>query len=413
MDPSSLFWSSMVTLDDSSITWSRLAEIRNSALPKRVALISEGQLDAWSSLAQSIRQQVDFLLVDHSRADSALIQRLIDAGYTVIRSGTIVAEPVAQSIPSLPGRITVLSSGTTGAPKFVEHSLSSLATMRSLTEQPARTWLVPYAAGTYAWYQLAIIGLTVPDQQLVPIDGADAAGWVEIAARNNVTAISATPTFWRRALLLVEEDSLRALSLQQLTLGGEPVDQSILDRLHELYPAARLSHIYASSEAGACLSVNDGKAGFPASWLDHELRSGVTLSVRDDMLYVRSPFHASGMTDGFIPTGDRVSINNERVVVLGRTDQGFINVGGTKVDAAQVANVLLQHPSVVWARVKGRKAPLIGQMPVAEVVLDDDTLVANDIARWASSALPEAAAPRIVRILDEIPTTSALKSEVS
>ena len=53
----------------------------------------------------------------------------------------------------------------------------------------------------------------------------------------------------------------------QITLGGEAVDQDLLDRLHAAFPHARLTHIYASTEMGVCFSVRDGKAGFPADYL--------------------------------------------------------------------------------------------------------------------------------------------------
>ena len=61
-------------------------------------------------------------------------------------------------------------------------------------------------------------------------------------------------------------DTLARIPFQQVTLGGEPVDQAVLDLLHEAFPSARVSWIYASSEAGASIAVHDGKAGFPEKW---------------------------------------------------------------------------------------------------------------------------------------------------
>jgi hypothetical protein len=43
----------------------------------------------------------------------------------------------------------------------------------------------------------------------------------------------------------------RAISPQYVRLSGEIADQSILDSLHEFYPAARAGHAYASTEATA------------------------------------------------------------------------------------------------------------------------------------------------------------------
>ncbi|MEK8106867.1 hypothetical protein NKG94_20210 [Micromonospora sp. M12] len=91
--------------------------------------------------------------------------------------------------------------------------------------------------------------------------------------RARVDAASGTPTFWRRTLYR-DADALARVPLRQITLGGEPVDQAILDQLREVFPSARISWIYASSEVGASIVVHDGRAGFPVDWLDRETPVG-------------------------------------------------------------------------------------------------------------------------------------------
>jgi acyl-CoA synthetase (AMP-forming)/AMP-acid ligase II len=382
-NPPTFNWNSTVAVDGERFSWTELADAfvaPNDA--RRVAVVAASLFEAWSAFAWAVREQCDFLLVDVTRASDELTTRLTDDGYTVWGGASVIGAPESVATPENE-RVTVLTSGTTGAPKLIAHTLSSLATMRGFADLPARTWMVPYAVGTYAWYQLAMMGLSVPDQQLVAVDGGDATSWVENARTAGVDAISATPTFWRRALLMIDENELRSLDLRQVTLGGEPVDQSILDRLSAVFPRARVSHIYASSEAGALMAVHDGRAGFPKAWLDRSQEGRVQLAIRDDMLQVRSPHRASSVSDDWFATNDRVEIAGDRVFILGRNDTGFINVGGTKVDASHVARVLLDHPSVLWARVKGRKAPIIGQMPVAEVVLTQPEVTSQDIVQWA------------------------------
>ena len=108
------------------------------------------------------------------------------------------------------------------------------------------------------------------------------------------------------------------MPLRQLTLGGEPVDQAILDRLRALFPAARISWIYASSEVGASIVVHDGRAGFPVAWLDRATPGRPTLSLRDGELVIASPHHGVGL-DGPVRTGDRAQIVDDRVLITGRT----------------------------------------------------------------------------------------------
>ncbi len=104
------------------------------------------------------------------------------------------------------------------------------------------------------------------------------------------------------------------------------------------------------------------------------------------------------------------------MLITGRLDRDEINVGGAKVSAGVVRSVLQAHPDVAWATVRGRKAPLVGTMVVADVVLnsrktdDPDALAA--LSRWCQERLPEYGIPRRIKLLDAIPAKETLKSDV-
>ena len=90
----------------------------------------------------------------------------------------------------------------------------------------------------------------------------------KIASEARIERISATPSFLRRLLLHVDPQPLGKY-LSQITIGGEVVDQALLDALHASFPAARITHVYASTEMGSCFAVNDGQAGFPISYISN------------------------------------------------------------------------------------------------------------------------------------------------
>lgn len=390
-----------VAVEGAWVTWKNLAaRCAVDTTAQRTAVVAKPS-ELLATLAAAARDGGDVLLATPDRMTDGLREVVANAGFSFDGS---------PGSPAVRHRITVPTSGTTGTPKLIDHSLASLATMASTTP-PQRTWLLPFAPGTYAWYQLAVLGLTVEGQSLVPVaPTSEPADWQATALASGVDSVSATPTFWRRAYLALGNE-LAQLPLRQITLGGEVVDQPTLDLLAGLFPDAQISHIYASTEAGACMAVHDKQAGFPRSWLDEERRNGVTLRVDDGRLHVRSPF---GTRPGeWIDTGDAVKTTENRVVVTGRIDSSFINVGGTKVDANEVRRTLLEHPDVRWANVRSRQAPVVGEMPVAEVVLDlRSNASSHDLAQWSRERLPEAAVPRIIRVLDEIPMANTGKTEV-
>jgi len=340
------------------------------------------------------------------RAEPALLDALRAQGWQVLAGEALLPAcgPVPEDVA-----IGVITSGTTGTPRVVAHTLTSLTTVRP--GGPARRWVLPFSPGTYAWWQLVTLAAADPAQELVAIDREDLDRWWEVAGAARATAISSTPTFWRRTLLAAEEPALRALPLAQVTLGGEPVDQPILDRLRALFPAARLTHIYASSEAGACVAVHDGREGFPAAWLHAARPSGLALRLRGERLEVRSPHAAPALRERWIDTGDVVERRDDRIVVRGRAGSaGIVNVGGTKVATATVEAALRAHPAVAWARAYGRRAPLVGEIVAGEVAPVHGAQVTEpELIAFCAARLPEAAVPRRLRIVDAVPIAASLK----
>ena len=172
--------------------------------------------------------------------------------------------------------VMLMTSGTTGTPKVALHDLDRL--LRRIRHSRAagdgERWLLTYHPASFAGMQVLLTALS--SRQTASV-------FTEAALRHRPTHISATPTFWR-SFLLALGPRCRELPLQQITIGGEAVDQRALDDIR----AARVSHIYASTEAGALFAVKDGRAGFPARWLQEGV-DGVQLRIRDEILEVLSP----------------------------------------------------------------------------------------------------------------------------
>ncbi|EGD45402.1 AMP-binding domain protein [Nocardioidaceae bacterium Broad-1] len=391
-------------------TWGELVQ-QSGPRPSPTAHVVEHSVDALPAVA-ALEDGGELLVVAAGRLDEALAEELRGAGFDLVAGGDVQGATSHRAAED--GRVWLLTSGSTGRPKRVGHTLASLSTVTG--ELAPRTWLCPYSPGTYAWWQVITLGLGVPGQDLVLVDPADLDDWVTPALEHGVTAVSGTPTFWRRTLMRHGAE-LRKLPLEQVTLGGEPVDQAVLTQLGEVFPEARVSWIYASSEVGASIVVHDGRAGFPVEWLDRDVPGRPRLSVVDGELVITSPHHgvdASGAElAGAVRTGDAARIEDGRVLVTGRLDRDELNVGGSKVSAGAVRDLLQSHPDVAWASVRGRKAPLVGTMVVADVVAGQGSDVnPDDLTRWAAERLPEYAVPRRIKMLAEIPAKETLKSDV-
>ncbi len=378
---------------------------------KPVAFVGERTADLLSAVVWLHAVQGEGLVLPRERLTSSVTGLIESGGFGIADAATgATLRPAARA--AAPGTVHLLTSGTTGTPKLVRHSWDSLFTMRKVQRLAPSRWLLTYLDGTYAWYQLVTLILFVPGQSLVVAERLEPSALVKAAAANNVTAISATPTFWRIALIEAGAEALARLPLRQCTLGGELVDQAILDTLSRLYPRAEIVHIFAATEVGAAIVVRDGRAGFPAAWLNDERRVPA-LTIRDGRLWIRSPYAARGR-EGWTDTGDLVEVRGDRVHFLGRAERGVFNVGGAKAFAADIEAVVLSHPAVAWCQADSRRSPITGEMVTCTVVPRhpdaDHAALEAELESHCRAHLPEPMVPRLWKFLSSVPTTEALKT---
>ncbi len=342
-------------------------------------------------------------------ADPGLVERL--------------ANPAAGSGGST---VTILTSGTTGRPKAARHTWTSLlGPVRRNPTGVGPRWLLTYRPHLYAGLQVLLQCLSNHGALVLPRPDAGPDELAQTMARHQVACVSATPSYWRRLILFANRQQLAQAPLRQITLGGELVDQTILDTLQQTFPQARIVHIYATTELGRCFSVIDARAGFPADYLDQTLEGGILLQIRDGVLWVRpahgmqtyDPIAATATTgiqseEGWYCTGDRVEVRADRVYFLGR-DSDIINVGGNKVAPTEVERVLRDVPGVADVRVFAASSSLAGQLVACEIVPQEGTdegvlrAAINVICREKLAAYQR---PRVIRFVSAIEITSAGKT---
>jgi acyl-coenzyme A synthetase/AMP-(fatty) acid ligase len=332
----------------------------------------------------------------------------------------ISASPRQESVQRRATEITewiLLTSGTTGMPKLVVHSLETLG--GALPRQPPTAgpmvWSTFYDIRRYGGLQIYLRSVLSGSTLVLSSAGESTHDFLTRAAAAGVTHISGTPSHWRRALMSGEATLIAPAYVR---LSGEVADQTVLDNLRAAYPQARIAHAFASTEAGVAFDVNDGLAGFPADLIDKPA-SSIEMKVQDGTLWIRSgrtaaryldetPAPLAG-DDGYVDTGDMVERDKDRYYFRGRKG-GIINVGGLKVYPEEVESVLNADPRVRMSRVMARRNPLTGSLVVAEVVLADagnlaDPVVAESLkSELVSVCRHKLAAHKVPALLRFVPT---------
>ena len=231
-------------------------------------------------------------------------------------------------------------------------------------------------------------------------------------------AISATPSMWRKIIMSPKASHL---PMELITLGGEIADCHILELLEKNFPKSKIIHIYASTEASVGFSVHDKKEGFPLSYINED-NPNFSLKIIDDVLYVKNHDVQTNYlgtkksfsdTNGYINTGDIVTIQKDRVIFQGRAN-GMINIGGNKLFPEEVERIILANKHVKQAYIYGQKNPIIGNIIIANIVLHDPeennkSTIKKDIQTLCKESLVSWKRPAVIKIVESLELNSGQK----
>jgi acyl-CoA synthetase (AMP-forming)/AMP-acid ligase II len=364
--------------------------------------------------------------IDVVVSDGTLRRGTVPAHIRLVQSGGCL-------VPSAPFKTgacrtdwVLLTSGTTGVPKLVLHTLSTLTGAikpNSASPMPRPVWSTFYDIRRYGGLQIFLRGLLGSGSLVLSSWSESTADFLDRCGSRGVTHISGTPSHWRRALMSASANRIKP---RYVRLSGEVADQAILDDLWAFYPEASVAHAFASTEAGVGFEVNDGIAGFPVRFIGRH--GEIEMKVEDGSLRIRSPLTATcylgsaGGTlrdpDGFVDTGDLVERIGDRYHFRGRRG-GVINVGGMKVYPEEIEAVINRHPAVQMSLVKAHKNPFTGAVVTATVVLrsyarpgtehQSDAALQRDITEICRRNLPSYKVPALISFVPSMTLSASGK----
>jgi acyl-coenzyme A synthetase/AMP-(fatty) acid ligase len=316
----------------------------------------------------------------------------------------------------------MLTSGTSGVPKIVSHTLDGLCgaiQADGATHGEAPVWSTFYDIRRYGGLQILLRAVIGGGSMVLSDPHEPLTNYIARLVVRGVTHISGTPSHWRKLLM---SGAVSRFSPCYIRLSGEIADQAVLDGLAQTFPNASIGHAYASTEAGVGFAVTDGREGFPASLIG-QARSGIEMKVVDGSLHIRSKRAALGYvgrsaapltdTNGFVDTGDVVELRGDRYYFVGRRG-GIINIGGLKVHPEEIEAVINRHRAVRMSRAKSRRSPIMGSIVVADVVLTADgngfeDKIRDEILRECRNCLASHKVPAVISFVKTLDLTPAGK----
>jgi acyl-CoA synthetase (AMP-forming)/AMP-acid ligase II len=283
--------------------------------------------------------------------------------------------------------LTLFSSGTTGRPKpITKRNFVETFWRKRGTGGPDDVWLLTYQP--FRWAGITLLSHCIRNACRVAIPKSNQLADIVESARE-ATHISLTPTLFRKMLVEVPRSRFSEFQIRQVTFGGEPATQKVLDSAREIFPEARITHTYASTEIGDICSASDGRAGFP----EDKFRDFL---LNDD----------GELVIGGVPTGDCWRFENGRYHFDGRKED-VVNVGGNKISLNMVEQAATVLPGIHHATARAIPNALMGSVIALDYV---GMLEPREVMRSLRAVLPKYACPVTVTQCPEIATAQTGKA---
>jgi acyl-coenzyme A synthetase/AMP-(fatty) acid ligase len=295
------------------------------------------------------------------------------------------------------------TSGTTGKPKKVYHSLSSITRNVKMGERfKNNIWAFCYNPTHFAGIQVFFQAF-FNRNSMIYIFNLEGQRACDSINKNQITNISATPTFYRSIIPYI---STPQRSVTRVTLGGEMFDPQLIPLINEKFPNAKISNIYASTEAGSIFVSHGDTFAIPEQYREY-----ISISNEGELLIHKSLLGESKefiSNDDWFFTGDIIEFLNKNEFRFISRKTEFINVGGYKVNPNEIEIEIKKIEGVQDVCVFGRHNRITGNILIADIIknipISDkefETIIQKQIMR----KLQPWKIPRVINFVDNVKTT--------
>jgi fatty-acyl-CoA synthase len=297
------------------------------------------------------------------------------------------------------------TSGTTGNPKAALYShrstmlhayAAALPDVMCISAKDAILPVVPMFH-VNAWgipYSAAMTGAKL----VFPGPALDGKSVYELIEAEGVTFAAGVPTVWQMLLSHMKPNALKFSSLKRTVIGGSACPPAMIDAFRESYgvdvlhawgmtemsPLGTLctlknKHLNLPAEAQMKLRLKQGRCIFGVDMkivndageaLPHDGKTYGDLLVKGPWI-IREYFKQEGespLVDGWFPTGDVATIDEDGFMQITDRSKDVIKSGGEWISSIDIENIAMAHPNVMMAACIGMPHPKWDERPVVCVV---------------------------------------------
>lgn len=353
--------------------------------------------------------------------------RLPGAPRGALRLDHLAHSPMRQLPPADPAAdaLLIFTSGTTGSPKTVLHTLASLGA--GLADIRSGLGLTPGLKVLTDQLMIGIPALIAGSHWTLPPAGLDPAASPEryLPLLERAEAVFASPAGLDAILRLLDEQRGAVGRLRLIALGGAPVLPPLIERALTRFPDARVRCVYGMSEI-LPVAIADGAEKLHASGdgdFVGTVASSVDARIEDGELVLAGPGLARAYVHelphelGEVRTGDLARIDGDRLTLLGRKKDMLLR-GTQNIYVGLYEPVIASLPGVADAAMVG-VPDAIGDDRVVVVIVPEGAPQGmpadsrHPLAQRVAAALPglidHAALPDLVVAIGALPRRGRMR----
>ncbi|MBK7250812.1 MAG: AMP-binding protein [Gammaproteobacteria bacterium] len=344
-------------------------------------------------------------------------------------AGTSDFDPVASD----PDAVSLLmyTSGTTSAPKGVQHTHHSL--LREWGRPSYRNrglYLANLPAGHYTGYSY-MFRPSIYGAPMVFLDQWDAQFAAELVQRHQVKAGGGTPIFLFSLIEMAQKHGFDISSLESFSLGGQGMTPALVQLADSHgFPGAR---VYGSTEHPTVTGFEPELPFEKRAYTDGRLDEGNEVRIVDDEgrdvplgregeVLTRGPEMFVGYLDaeldrdsfapgGWMKSGDIGRLDAEGFLTITDRKKDIIIRGGENISSVEVEETLARHPAVRAAAAVAMPDRTYGEKVCVCVELHPGQTLTMEQVRehFVKAGLAKQKTPERLEILPELPRNASGK----
>lgn len=321
----------------------------------------------------------------------------------------------------------IYTSGTTGFPKGVIHTYgnhwsSAIGSALNLGIRAEDKWLamlpIFHVSGLSIFMKNVIYGMPVLLFKNFDVEKVNKA-----IMEQGVTIVSVVTVMLQR-LVETMGNAEYPDPFRCMLLGGGPAPKPLLEKAKELHiPVFQSYGMTETSSQIVTLSPNDaltkiGSAGKPLFTAQLKINEPDSDAVGE--IYVKGPMVTQGyfnnqlateasFQDSWLATGDLGYVDAEGFLYVKDRRTDLIISGGENVYPAEIEAALTGMDQIAEVGVVGIDDAIWGQVPVAFVVKNNQSLTAEKTIEYAQEKLATYKVPRKIYFVDQLPRNASNK----